>query len=440
MASNPGARTVSQDTLSATPTLGDQPAQVVINIRRLTLSTPALSPTQVIGGGLSTATVTLSDPAPARGAVLGLVVNGRLRYEDAQGNVITSLNVPAGARNATFRVRPEGVLLSTNVPVTVTEPVSGTSFSSTLNVLALRLQRGRRPPAHDRRQWLPLQRHAEPQRSRPAGGRRRQSARLAGHRGLPQRRGAGRERRRLPRRGADGRVPGHHALSGVQRDPDGDHRGGDGRLRVYRARRSSRSGARPSRPRRRTRTRRRRSRSGGRRSSWRRPSRRSRSPSQRSPGSAPRSASRPLRRRPRRPQAMHPRARRPRRRRKGGPSSRLRDGTVARRPPSAALSEPLPEPAPEPPEVPPAPPAARGACYAPRPGLARAGVRQRPRQRRPRRNRKPRGPARAGARRAPPTAALRRRETPPAPEAPAEAPEAPAPTEGGRARRRRRTT
>ncbi len=135
VASNPAARTVSQDTLSATPTLGDQPAQVVVNIRRLTLSAPALSPTQVIGGGLSTATVTLSDPAPSRGAVLGLVVNGRLRYEDAQGNVITSVNVPAGARNATFRVRPEGVLLSTNVPVTVTEQVSGVSVSSTLTVL-----------------------------------------------------------------------------------------------------------------------------------------------------------------------------------------------------------------------------------------------------------------------------------------------------------------
>ena len=67
--------------------------------------------------------------------MLGLVVNGRLRYEDAQGNVITSVNVPAGARNATFRVRPEGVLLSTSVPVTVTEQVSGVSVSSTLTVL-----------------------------------------------------------------------------------------------------------------------------------------------------------------------------------------------------------------------------------------------------------------------------------------------------------------
>ena len=139
--------------------------------------------------------------------MLGLVVNGRLRYEDAQGNVITSVNVPAGARNATFRVRPEGVLLSTNVPVTVTEQVSAVSVSSTLTVL---------PSVFSGGVVLQPTTVASGNRSNgtlnlngtcPAGGRRRQSARQPEHRGLPQRRGADREQRGLPRRRADGGIP-----------------------------------------------------------------------------------------------------------------------------------------------------------------------------------------------------------------------------------------
>jgi FG-GAP-like repeat len=90
------------------------------------LASLAVSPSSVVGGNASTGTVTLSGPAPAGGAAVGLSSSG------SAATVPTSVTVPGGAQSATFGITTSTVTTSTTV--TVTGSFAGTSRSATLTV------------------------------------------------------------------------------------------------------------------------------------------------------------------------------------------------------------------------------------------------------------------------------------------------------------------
>src|SRR5467141_1879258 len=75
------------------------------------LSSLSLNPTSVTGGNSSTGTVTLSGPAPAGGAQVGLSSN------NGAASVPSSVAVPAGATSATFTVSTSPVAASTTVAI-----------------------------------------------------------------------------------------------------------------------------------------------------------------------------------------------------------------------------------------------------------------------------------------------------------------------------------
>jgi hypothetical protein len=93
-----------------------------------TLSSLTLNPSSVIGGAqFSTGTVTLSGPAPAGGAQVMLSSN------NGAASVPSSVIVPAGASNATFRVNTSVVLVSTSA--TISASYNGTTRTADLSVL-----------------------------------------------------------------------------------------------------------------------------------------------------------------------------------------------------------------------------------------------------------------------------------------------------------------
>ncbi len=91
------------------------------------LAALTVNPTSVTGGSSSTGTVTLTNPAPAGGAVITLTSSN-----PAAATVPASVTVPRGAASASFTVRTSGVTVGTAVGITAT--FAGSSLSATLNV------------------------------------------------------------------------------------------------------------------------------------------------------------------------------------------------------------------------------------------------------------------------------------------------------------------
>jgi hypothetical protein len=91
-----------------------------------TLSALTVSPSSVVGGASSTATVTLSAAAPSGGAVV------TLSDDSAAATVPASVTVAAGATSATFTVTTSSV--TTSIPVSISGSSGGTTQSATLTV------------------------------------------------------------------------------------------------------------------------------------------------------------------------------------------------------------------------------------------------------------------------------------------------------------------
>jgi Putative Ig domain len=87
----------------------------------------SVSPTCVHGGSSATGTVRLGIPAPAGGAVVGLMVNG-----PAVAAVPSSVTVPAGATSANFPVGTKPV--SSNTNVTLIDSYGGQNQFASLSV------------------------------------------------------------------------------------------------------------------------------------------------------------------------------------------------------------------------------------------------------------------------------------------------------------------
>ena len=115
---NPAILVFEQGSTATTP----PPAPTV------TLSSLTLNPTSVIGGlQSSTATVTLSGPAPAGGAKVAL------DSSNGAASVPSSATVPAGATSATFTVNTSIVILATSATISAT--YNNTTRTATLSVL-----------------------------------------------------------------------------------------------------------------------------------------------------------------------------------------------------------------------------------------------------------------------------------------------------------------
>ena len=93
------------------------------------LSSLALQPTRVVGGGTATGTVTLSAAAPAGGSVVALASSNA-----SQAAVPASVTVPAGARTATFTVSTTPT--RRNRSVTVSATLGSRTVAATLTVTA----------------------------------------------------------------------------------------------------------------------------------------------------------------------------------------------------------------------------------------------------------------------------------------------------------------
>jgi hypothetical protein len=92
-----------------------------------TLSSLTLNPSSVIGGAqFSTGTITLSGPAPAGGAQV------MLSSSNGAASVPSSVTVPVGASNATFRVNTSPVLVPTSA--TISASYNGTTRTADLSV------------------------------------------------------------------------------------------------------------------------------------------------------------------------------------------------------------------------------------------------------------------------------------------------------------------
>lgn len=92
-----------------------------------TVSSLTLNPSSVLGGvQFSTGTVTLSGPAPAGGAQI------MLSSSNGAASVPSSVTVPAGATNTTFRVNTSVVLVSTSA--TISASYNGTTRTADLSV------------------------------------------------------------------------------------------------------------------------------------------------------------------------------------------------------------------------------------------------------------------------------------------------------------------
>ncbi len=93
----------------------------------VTLSSLTLNPTTVVGGSISTGTVTLSGPAPSGGAIVSLTSSNT-----AVARVPASVTVAAGQSTAAFSVTTYAVTTATSV--TLTASYSGNKVSATLTV------------------------------------------------------------------------------------------------------------------------------------------------------------------------------------------------------------------------------------------------------------------------------------------------------------------
>ena len=93
-----------------------------------TLSSVTLSPSSVIGGNASTATLTLTSAAPSGGAPVSLSSSNA-----AVASLPASVTIPAGATSATFTITTTNV--STSTPVTISASYNSLTRTATLTAL-----------------------------------------------------------------------------------------------------------------------------------------------------------------------------------------------------------------------------------------------------------------------------------------------------------------
>jgi hypothetical protein len=108
------------------------PATLTVNPPLPTVSSLTLNPASVVGGSQSsTATVTLSGPAPAGGALVAV------SSSNAAAKVPSSVTILAGATGATFTISSSTVTASTGV--TISASYNGVSRTASLTVMPLPL-------------------------------------------------------------------------------------------------------------------------------------------------------------------------------------------------------------------------------------------------------------------------------------------------------------
>jgi len=117
----------SQAAATLTAELGATSATASLEILPPSLKSIALSPTQVKGGKSSTATVTISSPAPTGGVVIALTSSlGSV-------SVPTSIKIPAGKTTGTFTVKTSAV--TTQTQANIGASMSGVSKTAVLTIL-----------------------------------------------------------------------------------------------------------------------------------------------------------------------------------------------------------------------------------------------------------------------------------------------------------------
>ncbi len=94
----------------------------------VTVSSVSVNPAAIVGGDLSTGTVTLTVPAPAGGVTVDLWTNGSPAFVPA------SATIPAGSTSATFPVTTNFVAAAT--PGTITAFLNGASATTAVSVMA----------------------------------------------------------------------------------------------------------------------------------------------------------------------------------------------------------------------------------------------------------------------------------------------------------------
>ena len=104
-------------------------ASAALTLKAPTVTGLAFSPSSVIGGNLSTGTVTLSSPAPTGGFIVSLTSGNT-----AAGTVPATVTVVGGATTATFSFT--SIPVQTATPVTVTATANSVSVTGTVTVTA----------------------------------------------------------------------------------------------------------------------------------------------------------------------------------------------------------------------------------------------------------------------------------------------------------------
>jgi hypothetical protein len=104
-----------------------------LTVTAIQLSSLTLSPTSVVGGNISTGTVTLTAPAPNGGAAVSLSSNN-----SSVASVQASVTVAGGNTKATFTVNTSPVSISNSV--TITASYAGTTRTANLTVTVMTVQ------------------------------------------------------------------------------------------------------------------------------------------------------------------------------------------------------------------------------------------------------------------------------------------------------------
>jgi hypothetical protein len=139
----PAGANAASFTINTSPTTGNAVVNItaayngvsrpaVLVVRALALASLSLNPTQVTGGTISTGTVTLVGPAPAKGLVVTLSSSNT-----QVATVPASVTIPAGATTATFTVTTNPS--ANNSSVTISATYNGTIRPALLLVRALTL-------------------------------------------------------------------------------------------------------------------------------------------------------------------------------------------------------------------------------------------------------------------------------------------------------------
>ncbi len=118
-------------TVKVTAGIGSSQQTASLTITAPVLSSVTVSPTSVVGGSISTGTVTLIGNAPTGGVVIGLTSSNT-----SVATVPLSVTIPAGTNTATFPINTSGVLTNATVTITATDVgnTSTTTKTATLTV------------------------------------------------------------------------------------------------------------------------------------------------------------------------------------------------------------------------------------------------------------------------------------------------------------------